>query len=180
MAGIRRFLVLLAAGWFALPFVARAAEPVVSAIAFQAASPYQLSYEELYGLVTLRVGNPLTPESVRDSIRRLNSKSVFREVTSYVRERDGKAEVLFFLRPIPLVASIEVTGQKALPSAQIIAAARIRRGGPLPEKSLADARGAVESFLARKGFTEGKADIEVSCSIANGSGRVRIVVQEGK
>ena len=34
--------------------------------------------------------------------------------------------------------------------------------------------------MARKGFTEGKADIEVSCSVSNGSGRVRIVVEEGK
>lgn len=180
MAGISRLAALVLAAWFAFPSAAFPQEPVVSTISFQTTSPYQLTYGELFGLVTLRPGDPLSPAAVRESIRRLSTKSVFREVTAYVRRDGGKADVVFFLRPVPLVASIEVTGQKALPAAQIVAASRIRRGTVLLEKDLSEARGGVESFLARKGFTEGKAVIEVSCSVVNGSGKVRIAVTEGR
>lgn len=179
MAGINRFVILLIAGSLALPFVAGAGEPVVSSVSFLSSSPYQLSYEELSGLVTLKAGDPLSPEAVRESIRRLHGKAIFREVTAFVREDGGKTEVVFFLRPVPIVSTIEVSGQRSLPAARIIATTRLRRGVLLPEKDIAAARDAVETFMARKGFTEGKANIEVSCSVSNGSGRVRIVVEEG-
>jgi outer membrane protein insertion porin family len=179
MAGISRLLVLLIAGCLAIARTAGAGEPVVSSVSFRSSSPYQLSYEELAGLVTLKPGMALSPEAVRESIRRLNGKAVFREVNAFVREDGGKAEVLFHLRPVPVISSIEVSGQKALTAARIIAATRLRKGAPLPEKDVDGARQAVESFLARKGFTGGKAAVEVSCSVSNGSGRVRIRVEEG-
>ena len=188
MARISRLASLILAGWMALLPAPSSGEevrppggaPVLSTISFQAPSPYQVTYEELYGLVTLRPGDRLTEETVRDSIRRLSTRSVFREVTAYVREDGGKADLLFFLRPIPLVAEIEVTGQKALTAAQIISASRIRRGASLEEKDLAEAERMVRSFLAGKGFTTGKCAIQVSCSVVNGAGKVRIAVEEGK
>ena len=188
MARISRLASLILAGWMALLPAPSSGEevrlpggaPVLSTISFQAPSPYQVTYEELYGLVTLRPGDRLTEETVRDSIRRLSTRSVFREVTAYVREDGGKADLLFFLRPIPLVAEIEVTGQKALTAAQIISASRIRRGALAEEKDLAEAERMVRSFLAGKGFTTGKCAIQVSCSVVNGAGKVRIAVEEGK
>jgi outer membrane protein insertion porin family len=153
--------------------------PVIASISFQVPSPFQVTYEECYGLVTLRPGDRLTGQSVRDSIRRLYTRSVFREVTAYVREDGGKADVLFFLRPVPLVAEVEVTGQKVLTAAQIVSASRIRRGGPLEERDLGEAETAVRAFLAGKGFTAGKCTIQASCSVVNGAGKVRITVEEG-
>ena len=189
MARSSRLASLILAGWMALLPVPSSGEevrppggsgPVIAAISFQVPSPFRVTYEELYGLITLRPGDRLTGETVRDSIRRLYTRSVFREVTAYVREDGGQADVLFFLRPLPLVAEIEVTGQKALTAVQIISASRIRRGASLEEKDLAEAETAVRSFLAGKGFTTGKCTIQVSCSVVNGAGRVRITVEEGK
>ena len=189
MAESSRLSALVLSGWIVLlPFARATAEegpassvpsPVVSTLTFQVASPYQLSYEELNGLVTLRPGDPLTPEGVRESIRRLNTKSAFREVTAYVREEGGRADLLFFLRPIPFIAEIEVRGQKELTSSQIVTASRLKRGTVLGERDLVEAQEAVASFLAQKGFTAGRCAIEVSCSTVNGSGKVRIDVKEG-
>jgi outer membrane protein insertion porin family len=189
VAGSSRLPALILAGWlFLLPVSRAGAEgeapasgrpPVVSGLTFQVASPYQLSYEELNGLVTVRPGDPLTPEGVRESIRRLNAKSVFREVAVFVREEGGKADLLFFLRPIPYLAEIEVTGQKALTSSQIVSASRLKKGMDLGEKDLAAAEAAVREFLLRKGFTEARCAIEVSCNTVNGSGKARIAVVEG-
>jgi outer membrane protein insertion porin family len=184
-----RLSLLILAGWLAFLPVPSAGEevlppagsgPVIAAISFQVPSPFQVTYEEFYGLVTLRPGDRLTEEAVRASIRRLYTRSVFREVTAHVREDGGKADLLFFLRPVPLVAEVEVTGQKVLTAAQIISASRIKRGGLLEERDLAEAETAVRSFLAGKGFTTGKCTIQVSCSVVNGAGKVRIAVEEGK
>ncbi|MGE5246904.1 MAG: outer membrane protein assembly factor BamA [Verrucomicrobiota bacterium] len=179
MAGIRRWATLAAAAWLAVASVAAAGDPVVSNVSFQVASPYQLTFEELYGLVTLKPGDPLTPAAVRESIRRLYTKTVFREVAAYVRPEGDKVSVLFYLRPVPLVGAIDVTGLKTLSPAQVIAATKIRRGGLLLEKDIAGAEAAVRSFLAAKGFTEANVGIDVSCNVSNGSARVRIAVREG-
>ena len=188
MARSSRLAPLIFAGWLAFLPVPSAGEedrppagsgPVIASISFQVPSPYQVTYEECYGLVTLRPGDRLTEEKVRESIRRLYTRSVFREVTAYVREDGGKAHLLFFLRPVPLVAEIEVSGQKSVTAAQIISSSRIRRGGPLEERDLAEAETAVRAFLAGRGFTAGKCTIQVSCSVVNGAGKVRITVEEG-
>jgi outer membrane protein insertion porin family len=189
MARNSRLAPLILAGWLAILPVPSAGEEghptdgsgsVIASISFQVPSPYQVTYEECYGLVTVRPGDRLTEEKVRESIRRLYTRSVFREVTAYVREDAGKADLLFYLRPIPLVAEVEVSGQKSVTAAQIIAASRIRRGGLLEERDLAEAATAVGAFLAGKGFTTGKCTIQVLCSVVNGAGKVRISVEEGK
>jgi len=188
MARSSRLAPLIFAGWLAFLPVPSAGEEdrplsgsglVVATISFQVPSPYQVTYEECYGLVTLRPGDLLTGERVRESIRRLYTRSVFREVTAYVREDGGKAHLLFYLRPVPLVAEIEVSGQKSVTAAQIISASRIRRGGLLGERDLAEAETSVRAFLAGRGFTSGTCTIQVSCSVVNGAGKVRITVEEG-
>ncbi|NNG45485.1 MAG: hypothetical protein HKM86_00025, partial [Deltaproteobacteria bacterium] len=86
--------------------------PVIDSISFQVASPYRVSYEELAGLVTVRLGTLLTPAAIRESIRRLHRKTLFRELAAYVLEDGGRAQVLFYLRPLPVVTEIEVRGTK--------------------------------------------------------------------
>lgn len=153
--------------------------PVISSITFQVASPYLISYEELASLVTVRPGDRLAPEAIRASIRGLYSRSVFREVSAYVREEGGKTEVLFFIRPFPMIAEIEVTGVKRLTPAQIISASRLKRGSAVEEKDLTEAEEAVGAFLVRKGFVRGNVSVSVTCNVENGGGKVLVRVDEG-
>ena len=154
--------------------------PVISTLSFQVSSPFLISYEELTGLVKVRPGDRLTGEAVRASIRGLYEKSIFREVSAFTRETDGKVDLLFYLRPLPLVAEIEVAGTKRLTPVQIISASRLRRGSAVEEKDLADAEEAVRAFLTRKGFVRGMASVSVSCNVENGGGKVLVTVAEGE
>lgn len=188
MAGIRRALAVVAAGMLLAISPAYAAEPVpaagkglvVSEVRFQVSSPYLISYSELAGLVTIRPGGILTEEAVRESIRGLFSKLVFREVVAYAREENGKADVLFYLRPSPMVSEIEVKGAGKVPPAQIQAASRIRRGIPLEERDFLEAGDAVKKLLRQKGFTDASVSLSASCNLENGGGKVRIEVREGR
>ncbi len=168
---------------FALParsFSEPAAPPPrVASVSFRVASPYVISYEELAGLVTLHAGDPLTQEAVQESMRRLQRKSPFRKLAVYVQREDGKARVLFYLEPLPVVGEIAVSGQKTVPSAQIVAASRIRRGIPVDEEVLSGAEKSVLALLHRRGYLAAKASASASCSLDTGAGIVRITVAEG-
>jgi outer membrane protein insertion porin family len=156
-----------------------ASGPVISSVSFQVSSPFLISYEELTGLVKVRPGNRLTSEGVRASIRGLYEKSIFREVSAFTRETDGKVDLLFYLRPVPVVAEIEVAGAKRFTPVQIISASRLKRGASVEEKDLSDAEEAVRAFLMRKGFLRGTASVSVTCNVENGGGKVLVTVAEG-
>ncbi|HEY5190354.1 MAG TPA: POTRA domain-containing protein, partial [Candidatus Deferrimicrobium sp.] len=162
------------------PLAPAASGPVISSVSFQVSSPFLISYEELTGLAKVRPGDRLTREGVRASIRGLYEKSIFREVSALTRETDGKVDLLFYLRPLPLVAEIEVAGAKRVTPAQIISASRLKRGSAVEEKDLAGAEEAVRVFLQRKGFVRGTASVSVICNVENGSGKVLVTVAEGE
>lgn len=153
--------------------------PEIGTISFQVASPWMISYEELSGLVAVRPGTPLTPDGVRESIRLLNRKGLFRELSVHVREEGGKAHLLFYLHPLPAVSEIRMTGRVRIPSSQIIAASRIRRGMTVDEADLAEAEKSVLSLLQGKGFLAARVTVSAACSVDTGTGTVRIEVEEG-
>ncbi len=184
----RRSRLLLAVSFLLLlPCAVSAAEsgpspagnPLIASISFQVSSPYRISYEELTGLIPLRPGDRLTDEGVRASIRGLYEKSVFRQVSAYVRSREGEADLLFFLRPIPLVSEIEIRGAKRLTQARLIAATHLRRGSAVEGKDLRDAEAALRSFLAGKGFLKASVSVTSTCNVENGSGKVTVSIEEG-
>ena len=153
--------------------------PVIESVSFQVSSAYQVSYEELTGLVTVHPGSPLTPNVIKESIRRLNQKSLFREIDAYVRMDGGKAQVLFYLRPMPVVSDIEVRGAKRIPASQVQAASRIRRGKPVDEGKLSRAKESVLSLLRGKGFVDAEVSVSATCSMVTGAGTVQIRMREG-
>jgi outer membrane protein insertion porin family len=187
VTAIRRLLVAAAAGVLlaASPGMGAEVAPsgkgdsVVASVRFQVSSPYLISYAELAALVTIRPGDPLTEEAVRNSIRGLYAKAIFREVIAYAREEGGKTDVLFYLRPSPLISEIEVVGAKKVPSAQVLSASRIRRGSPITERDFREAAETVKKLLAKKGFTAATVSFSAICNLENGSGKVRIDIQEG-
>lgn len=152
--------------------------PVLSAMVFQVASPYRISHGELTGLVTLKPGDLLTPDAVRESIRRLYAKSLFLQISAYVREEAGKAILLFYLRPSPVVSDIQVVGAKRVTEAMVISASRIRKGVSLAAAELSSAEDAIRKMLREKGFPAAAVTVSASCSVETGAGKVRIEIRE--
>lgn len=179
-AGALCFLLFLAAGTVcAGENSGRRAPPILSAVTFRIASPYRISYEELTGLVTLGPGDPLTPEAVQESIRRLYAKSTFRRISAYVKEEGGRAILLFYLHPSPVVSDVEVVGTKRVTAAQVLSALRIRRGASMEAADLSGAEEAVREMLRQKGFPKAAVTVTASCSVDTGAGNIRVEVGEG-
>ncbi len=185
-AGLLRVLWILAVLLIAIPSPPSRGEsvpdnviPVIDSISFRVASPYLISYEELAGIVTVRTGYLLTRDAIRESIRRLQRKSLFRELSAYVREEGERAELLFYLRPLPVVTEIEVAGNKRIAASRILAASRIRRGTPVTGEDLSRAQASILSLLREKGFLEAAVSVSAICKVDTGMGKVRIEVKEG-
>lgn len=179
-AGTLGFLLFLYAGVaFAGEHSTGSPPPTLSAVVFQVASPYRISHGELTGLVTLRPGDPLTPEAVRESIRRLNGKSRFRRISAYVKEEGSRAILLFHLLLSPVVSDVEVIGAKRVGSAQVLSAVRIRKGASLEGADLSGAENAIGKMLRQKGFQKAEVTVTAFCSVDTGAGKVRIEVDEG-
>ncbi len=155
------------------------AATVIGSVSFQVASPYLISYEELAGIVPAQPGGGFTRDVVRESIRRLSRKNIFLELAAYVREEGGKEHILFYLRPLPVVAEIEVKGQRRVPVSQILAASRLRRGSPAGKDDLSRARESVLALLREKGFLEASVAVSAVCNLDNGTGKIRVQVREG-
>jgi len=179
-AGVLGVLLILAAG------TVRAAEgsgaevpPTLSAVTFRIASPYRISHGELTGLVTLKAGDPLTPEAVRESIRRLYAKSVFGQISAYVKEEGGKALLQFYLRPAPLVSEVKVVGMKRVPAASVLSTLRIRKGASMESLDLSEVGDTVREILRKKGFPDPVVTVSAFCNLDTGGGSIRIEVAEG-
>jgi outer membrane protein insertion porin family len=155
------------------------AAPVVRSVSFQVASPYLISYQELTALVTVRPGDRLDPEAVRDSIRGLYAKAVFREISAWSRVEGDNAALVFYLRPTPTVSDIEVKGQDRVTAAQILSSSKLKRGVPIETGELYGAEEAIREGLRKKGFTEATASVRATCNVENGSGKLLVTVREG-
>jgi outer membrane protein insertion porin family len=181
----RLSLALALLGMLSIPLPARAetgsdnAAPVIRAVSFQIASPYLISYQELMALVTVRPGDRYDPRTVRESIKGLYAKSVFREISSWVDIQGADASLVFFLRPTPTVSDIEVKGQDRVTAAQILSASKLKRGVPIETRDLPAAEEAVRTGFRQKGFPEASVSIRATCNTENGSGGVLVTVKEG-
>lgn len=175
------FFLLLAAASGARAQEKRPAGPVVRSVAFQVASPYPISHEELARLVAVRPGAALTAEAVRESIRGLFAKALFSSVTVFSRTEGDAADLFFFLRPLPVILDVEVAG-KAQPvggASAVVAASRVRRGTPMAGRDYSEYERAVRDFLRKRGFTSASVSVSSSCSLDTGAGRVKIDVRPG-
>lgn len=155
------------------------AAPVIGTVSFQVASPYPISYEELASLVTVRAGEPFDRARLRESIRRLYAKSSFLKIAVFARRRDGRVDLVFHLRPLPVINDVEVTGAKAVGAGAVAAASRIRRGAAMTDGDYAGPERAVREALRKKGFPDARVSVSAACSADTGAGRVRIEVREG-
>jgi outer membrane protein insertion porin family len=152
----------------------------VTAVSFQLDSPFPVTYGELLSLVTVHVGDNLSEEGLRASIRGLYSKQTFREVSAYVREELGGAEVKFHLSPVPEMVEVEVRGNRTVPTARYLSALRFRKGSTVTATVLEEGEEAIRALLLRLGYPGPSVKARVSCAFRDGTAGVLLEVEEGK
>lgn len=147
--GVTVWLLLAWLGGTAPP----AERPIVRSVVLEAA-PDAVAQLERY--VTIRVGEPLDPEAVRETVELLHATGEFADViVTAVPEADG-LRLSLRLVPSPRMVGIEVEGQRVIDAKQVRRASRLDTGEALWPARLETAARDVALALVARGFLEAR------------------------
>jgi outer membrane protein insertion porin family len=110
--------------------------PTVTAIEIRSEAPLA-DVEDLENLVEVEVGEPLTDEAVRDTLRNLQASGTASEIELYTREEAGGVVAVIVFRPVTQVGEVRFVGELGSPSRGDLArAVPQKQGEPLSEEQV--------------------------------------------
>ena len=105
----------------------------------------------------ISIGDELTPESIREGIRRLYDMGHFSDITVEAEPSDeGSARLIVTVEERPKIASIDIVGSDRVSKSDIEAVLRMEVGAPYEASRLEDSRVAILELYERKGFPYAK------------------------
>lgn len=110
--------------------------PVVTAIEIRSEAPLT-DVEDLENLIEVEVGEPLTGEAVRQTLRNLQASGTASEIELYTREEAGGVVAVIVFRPVTQVEEVRFVGELGSPSRGDLARAVPQKPGePLSEEQV--------------------------------------------
>ena len=158
------------------PPVLAAGEPRVAAVTFSPSD--RVGSYRFADLVTVRAGDPLTPDLLERNLRLLRATGLFAEADARLSERPDGAEVIFTLRPHLLVKDVRVKGNVIILERDLSRMLRLRTAEPFSEEIV---RGDIERIL-RFYEEQGHEGATVAEVISRTDGEVRVTyrIDEGR
>ena len=132
---------------------------------------------DLSPLVAVEPGTPLSARAVRRSIERLFSTGRFSDVVARGDQGPEGLIVTFELVPVVRVARVEVKGNRALGTGDVLAAARLAAGTEYWPERLDEARTGLLAAYGRLGWNA--ATVTATAEPAGNDVVVRLAIQEG-
>ncbi|HEV2845590.1 MAG TPA: POTRA domain-containing protein, partial [Thermoanaerobaculia bacterium] len=154
--------------------------PVVTAIEIRSDAPLDedLDFEEL---IETEVGQPLTEEDVRDTLRNLQASGTASEIEVYTEEEpeSGGVVVVIVFRAVVQVEEVRVTGQLGLPLEDLRRAIPQRNGEPLSEEQVVRGVYALRDVYEQAGYFNSTSRVSVSTDEERRRAVVTYTVESG-
>ena len=166
------FVVIVAVAAVSPVFAAGA--PRVAAVTFAPAD--RVGSYRYANLVTVRTGDPLTPDLLERNLRLLRATGLFAEADARLTDRPDGTEVIFTLRPHLLVKEVRLKGNVIILERDLSRMLRLRAAEPFSEEIV---RGDIERLLRyyeEQGY-EGTTVVE---EVSRGAGEVRVTYRIGE
>jgi outer membrane protein insertion porin family len=159
------------------PAAARAASEVVARVEFTLdGQPVgDGSLATLQALVDVRVGEPLEPADVRESIQHLVHLRRFASIDVYRERTPAGLVVRFALMPLQRIVRYEVTGALEVSSGDLERAVRDRVGSTSTSEQVPDALLAVQDALGERGYLQ--PTLSSRLEPLDAEGNVRLVIE---
>lgn len=148
----------------------------LTAVRFE--SEHRLDAKALRGLVPLRVGEVVREEDVREAERLLRLKQVWSVIEPELSATPGGVEVVFHLVRKPVVEFVQITGNTAVRTEELVRRARINPGAFAEPEVLAAAAERLRERYVRMGFDQATVAVEV-CDLGAGEVAVAFAIEEG-
>ncbi|HSG40142.1 MAG TPA: POTRA domain-containing protein, partial [Thermoanaerobaculia bacterium] len=154
--------------------------PVVAAIEIRSDAPLDedLDLEEL---IETEVGQPLSEEDVRHTLRNLQASGTASEIEIYTREdpEAGGVVVVLVFRAVVQVEEVRVTGQLGLPLEDLRRAIPQRNGEPLSEEQVLRGVYALQDAYEQAGYFNATSRVAVATDESRRRAVVTYTVKSG-
>lgn len=111
--------------------------------------------------VRTRAGQPLSPETVRADVIRLNRLGRFKELNARIQPlNDGSVEVIYQFAETPIVQAVDIVGNRQIPNSEIQPYIDLLRDTPIDEFQLGAARSAIEKVYRDKGYFQATVTVD--------------------
>ena len=154
--------------------------PVVAAIEIRSDAPLDedLDLEEL---IETEVGQPLSEEDVRHTLRNLQASGTASEIEIYTREdpEAGGVVVVIVFRAVVQVEEVRVTGQLGLPLEDLRRAIPQRNGEPLSEEQVLRGVYALQDVYEQAGYFNSTSRVAVATDESRRRAVVTYTVDSG-
>ncbi len=134
---------------------------------------------DVYQLVEIKKGGPLSPRLIRDSIKLLYLKGLFKNIIAEGRDTPQGTVVTFHLIPKMLISGVEIKGNKELSGGKIISRMTLKEGDFVDPFKLRATRNAVLKFYRDEGFPDAAALIKIK-ETSPSTGDLVVQVDEGQ
>jgi outer membrane protein insertion porin family len=137
--------------------------PEVTAIEIRSDAPLDEDLD-LESLIETEVGQPLTEEDIRDTLRNLQASGTASEIEIYTREDPEAAGVVVVIvfRAVVQVEEVRVTGQLGLPLEDLRRVIPQRNGEPLSEEQVIRGVYALADAYEQAGYFQSTSRVAVS------------------
>ena len=132
----------------------------------------------LLGVTKIKAGMVWRQDEIAEACRRLEETRKF-EGTPYAepRERDGQLVAVFVVRERPFIAAIDVVGNKAFKTSDLLSEIELEVGSPVSDFLIRQARQQIEDKYRDAGYAY--ATVEIDLAILEQQRRVVLTISEG-
>ncbi|MGH9381725.1 MAG: POTRA domain-containing protein [Thermoanaerobaculia bacterium] len=152
-------LVLTAAATASAQQVA-AGHPLIEAVELRSDVPAR-DREEIWRLVTLRPGEPLSEQDVAETLRNLAASGLTQDVRIFRQPSDGGVTLVVAAWGRIRVAEVRLTGDLGLAEEDLRAAVEVRPGEPLSESGVLRSVFALQDLYEESGYLEADSRVRV-------------------
>ena len=152
--------------------------PPPRVLAIEVVGNRHIPTEQILAVITLKVGDILTPEQLRRDGEAVAGLGWFADVSLRVESDPAGVRVVFLLVENPVITEVVVEGNTVIGTPEILRALNIPIGQVLNSKQTREGVRAVEKLYEDKGYVLARV-IDISLEPA-GDGRLRVRVAEGR
>ncbi len=152
--------------------------PPPRVLAIEVVGNRHIPTEQILAVITLKVGDILTPEQLRRDGEAVGGLGLFADVSVRVESDPAGVRVVFLLVENPVITEVVVEGNTVIATPEILRALNIPTGQVLNSRQARDGVRAVEKLYEDKGYVLARV-IDISLEPA-GDGRLRVRVAEGR
>ncbi len=126
-----------------------------------------------------RAGSPLSAESVRDDVQRLNRLGRFKRILAKAQPYDdGSIALIFEFVPTPIITDVAVSGNRQISDQDIAGVVSLLKDTPVDEFQLGNAKARILKLYRDKGYFT--ADVVIDQKELDQTGTVLFKITEGE